>query len=366
MTARLWRVVAVYRVVTLAYAAALIIRDNGSYRHPATGFVVLAIMTVWTAVTIYLYPRANGWLTWLLGADVAVAALLVLSTRLAESAAQINGGAQTLPAFWAAAPVLACAVAGGPVAGLAGAAVISFADLAERGSLPQSTFNNAVLLLIAGGVGGYVVQLALQAEAAVASAARHEAAIAERERIARDIHDSILQVLALVSSRGQALGGEAAELGRLAAEQEAALRSLVSRPAMTGPPGGSLDLRALLDPLAGAGVTVSCPAHPVMLGEATAQAVLAAVTEALGNVTRHAGPRAQAWVLVEDDGLAVTVTVRDDGIGFAPARLAEAASAGRLGVAQAIAGRLRDAGGEARITSAPGQGTEVELRVRRG
>ena len=78
------------------------------------------------------------------------------------------------------------------------------------------------------------------------------------------------------------------------------------------------------------------------------------------------GPEARAWVLADDDGLAVTVTVRDDGIGFAHDRLAEAASAGRLGVAQAIVGRLRDVGGEASITSAPGQGTEVELRVRRG
>jgi signal transduction histidine kinase len=172
-------------------------------------------------------------------------------------------------------------------------------------------------------------------------------------------------VLALVSRRGQELGGEAAELGRLAAEQESALRARVSRPAIAGP-GGSLDLRALLDPLAAPDVTVSCPAQPVTLPEATAQAVAAAVTEALGNVARHAGPQARAWVLVEDDGLAVTVTVRDDGIGFARDRLAEAASAGRLGVAQAIAGRLREAGGEASITSAPGQGTEVELRVRRG
>src|SRR5262249_57153657 len=171
------------------------------------------------------------------------------------------------------------------------------ADLAERGSLPQSTFNNTVLLLIAGGVGGYVVQLALQAEAAVASAARHEAAIAERERIASGIHDSVLQVLALVSSRGQALGGEAAELGRLAAEQEAALRSLVSRPAMTGPPGGSLDLRALLDPLAGTRVTVSGPAPPVLLREATAQAVLAAVAGAPGTGGRPARPQARAWGL---------------------------------------------------------------------
>jgi uncharacterized protein DUF5931 len=102
VTARLWRVVAVYRVVTLAYATVLIIRDDGSYLHPATGFLMLAIMAVWTAVTIYLYPRAAGYRPWLLTADVGVAALLVLSTRVVDSAAQINGGVQTLPAFWAA------------------------------------------------------------------------------------------------------------------------------------------------------------------------------------------------------------------------------------------------------------------------
>jgi hypothetical protein len=97
--------------------------------------------------------------------------------------------------------------------------------------------------------------------------------VAERERIARGIHDSVLQVLALVSSRGQTLGGEAAELGNLAAEQEAALRALVASPVNGGPLGGKLDLRALLDPLGDAKVTVSCPAEPVMLDEAAARAV---------------------------------------------------------------------------------------------
>jgi signal transduction histidine kinase len=70
-------------------------------------------------------------------------------------------------------------------------------------------------------------------------------------------------------------------------------------------------------------------------------------------------------VLIEDEGETVTVTVRDNGDGFAPGRLDEAASSGRLGVVQSIMGRLRDVGGEAHVTSSPGRGTEVELRVRR-
>ncbi len=51
----------------------------------------------------------------------------------------------------------------------------------------------------------------------------------ERARLARAVHDGVLQVLALVQRRGAELGGDAAELGRLAGEQEAALRSLIRR-----------------------------------------------------------------------------------------------------------------------------------------
>jgi signal transduction histidine kinase len=78
-----------------------------------------------------------------------------------------------------------------------------------------------------------------------------------------------------------------------------------------------------------------------------------------------AGDAARAWVLVEDDGAAVTVSIRDNGLGFEAGRLAEAVAAGRLGVAQSIRGRLRDVGGKACVTSSPGRGTEVELRVPR-
>jgi signal transduction histidine kinase len=367
MAEQMWRVVAVFRVVTLAYAAFLVIRDHAGFAHPAGGFLALGAMAAWTVVTVIAYARPGGRSPWLIGADVALAALLVLSTRLVVTTAQINAGAPTIPASWAASSVLACAVAGGPTGGLAGAAVIVAADLAERQALPQSTFSNCVLVLIAGGVGGYVVQLGLRAEAAVDSAARLEAAIAERERIARGVHDSVLQVLALVTARGRELGGEAAELARLAGEQESALRTLVSgaSAAAARTEGGHLDLAGLLGPLAGAWVTVSGPAGAVLLAEAPARALAAATGEALDNVRRHAGPDAKAWVLVEDDGAAVTVSVRDNGLGFAPGRLEEAEAAGRLGVAQSIRGRLRDAGGTARLTSSPGQGTEVELHVPR-
>jgi len=364
MAGQMWRAVAIFRILTLGYAAVLVIRHHHGYAHPAAGFVVLAVMAAWTAVTVTAYARPRGRNPWLIRTDVAVAGLLVLSTRLVDPR-HIGTGAPTLTVTWVAASVLACAVAGGPVGGLAGAVVMSAAVIAERGALTESTFGSTVLLLIAGGVVGYFVRFGLRAEAALDRAARQDAAVAERERIARGIHDSVLQVLALVSARGRELGGEAAGLARLAGEQESALRTLVSGASARPAAGGLLDLGSLLEPLGGSRVTVSCPAGAVLLADDAARALAAATREALDNVRRHAGPDARAWVLVEDDGAAVTVSIRDDGNGFAEGRLAEAEAAGRLGVAQSIVGRLRDVGGKACLTSSPGQGTEVELHVPR-
>ena len=367
MSGRMWRVVAVFRVITLGYVAFLILRADSHYEHPVGGLIALAFMAAWTILTVAAYSRPSGRQPWLIVTDVVVSVGLILSTRLIDTAARISGGAPTIPGIWSCSAVLACAVAGGPWVGLAGALAISAADLAERGAfLPQSTFTNTVLVLIAGGVGGYVVRLALQTESAVDRAARAEAAVAERERIARGIHDSVLQVLALVSSRGRMLGGEAAELGKLASEQEAALRLLVSG-ATTEPDvdTGQIDVRGLIEPLASARITIACPATPVLLSSAAARAVGGAARAAVDNICRHAGDGAHGWVLVEDEGSAIRISVRDDGPGFANGRLADAAAAGRFGVSQSIIGRIRDVGGTATVTSAPGQGTEVDVRVAR-
>ena len=131
------------------------------------------------------------------------------------------------------------------------------------------------------------------------------------------------------------------------------------------PPAGTLDLRSLLASESSASVEVLTPAEPVLLAGAAAHEITAAVRAALDNVRRHAGPAAKAWVLVDDEGAAVSVTIRDDGAGIPPGRLAEAAADGRLGVSQAIRGRVRDLGGSACIRSDPGAGTEVRLRVPR-
>ena len=80
------------------------------------------------------------------------------------------------------------------------------------------------------------------------------AAAAERARLARAVHDGVLQVLALVQRRGTELGGDLAELGRVAGEQEMRLRSLIrQQDSLTAPAPGAAgavaDLGAALERL---------------------------------------------------------------------------------------------------------------------
>ncbi|RFU39001.1 sensor histidine kinase, partial [Actinomadura logoneensis] len=230
--AALWRSVAVYRFLALVYAGVLIAWNQDKYERPYAAWIVFAGMALWTGYATLAYGggRRQPWP--LLAADLLVAVAAVLATAWVETEFGIAQGRPTIPVAWVVAALLAWAVSGGRRLGLVAAGVIGAADLvlhALNASTPGPvTFGNIVLLVLTGLVVGHVVRMALDAEARLARAVEMEASTRERERLARDIHDSVLQVLAMVQRRGAEAGGEAAELGRLAGEQEAALRSLIS------------------------------------------------------------------------------------------------------------------------------------------
>jgi signal transduction histidine kinase len=370
----LWRALAAFRAVALLYAGFMIAAGSRDYDRPRLGWAVLAVMAVWTVYAILTARRGSRVF---LDADLAVAVGCLLATALVEDHGHIARGAATTPGLWVAGAVFGWGISGGRARGAVAATVLAAADLVvlllsgrPLTDLSQSTVNGIVMLYLCGIVAGYISMLGRTAEARMARAVEIEAATRERERLARDIHDSVLQVLTLVRRRGDALGGEAAELGRLAGDQEVALRTLISGrtpPASdpaSHPESHQADLRPLLSALESRTVTVSAPATPVHLPEGAAQEVRAAVAAALDNVRTHCPADTRVWILVEDDGLgAVTVSVRDEGQGIPAGRLEEAASSGRLGVAQSIQGRIRDLGGTVTIASAPGQGTEIEMTV---
>jgi signal transduction histidine kinase len=381
----LWRALAVFRFASLGYAMLrLAVIDRADYSRPGWAWAAIGVMTVWTIATTIVYARPDRRTRLLLGTDLAVTTGLLLSTAVLQTPQAMRHGVTPVTATWLAGPVLAWAIRYGRRAGTVTALIMSGCDLAlVRGAALSVVLNGVVLLLLAGVIVGHLARLAAEVEAERQHAIEVEAASRERERLARNIHDSVLQVLALVQRRGAEAGGTAAELGRLAGQQEAALRALVGGGLVggglggggtaTGPAGGlgpgasgAVDLRAALLSAQTNRVTVSVPAQAVLLDKAAAQELASARRAALDNVRRHCGEQTRAWVLVEDEPGLITVTIRDEGPGIPDGRLAEAAAAGRLGVSQSIYGRLRDLGGSATISSVPGEGTEVELRLRRG
>ncbi|WP_435192081.1 MacS family sensor histidine kinase [Streptomyces sp. bgisy126] len=382
----LWRALTGYRVLTMGYAVLIFVFGRDRYERPWIGVVYLAVLCVWTLATLPKVANAAGCTKRFLGADLALALTGILLTPLADAHAQSVDG-PTLPSIWTAGSVLAFAIKGGwRWAGVA-SSLVAVANIVERGHPSQDTVHNVILVWVASIAIGYVVEVARASERTLARALEIEAATRERERLARDIHDSVLQVLAMVQRRGTALGGEAAELGRMAGEQEVALRTLVAgglaRPSLVSEDesegavvrvveedeaddSAPVDLRVLIAPRAGSRVTLSEPGAPVLLPLLAARELAAAVGAALDNVRVHVGEDAHAWILIEDWPDEVIVTVRDDGPGIPEGRLAQAEGEGRMGVALSIRGRLRDLGGGAEVVSVPGQGTEVELKVPRG
>lgn len=379
----LWRALMAYRVLTMVYAVALFATAYDGFARPWLAVAYFVVLCGWTLVTLPRVANAASCTRWFLAVDLTVALTGILLTPLADTHERVLSGGPTLPSIWTAGSVLAYAVKGGWRWAAFASTTVAAVNLVERGTPARDTVHNVILVWVASVAIGYVVEVARASERTLARALEIEAATRERERLARDIHDGVLQVLAMVQRRGTALGGEAAELGRLAGEQEVALRTLVSGGlaapshvsedaalgavvlAVDEPDAeeGPVDLRSLLAPYAGARVTFSEPGAPVPLPLAAARELAAAVGAALDNVRRHAGQAARAWILVEDEPDGIVVTVRDDGPGIPEGRLTQAEGEGRLGVAQSIRGRLRDVGGTAELVSIPGQGTEVELKV---
>ncbi len=373
----LWRALAVLRVATLAYAVILTARNFQQYDHPYAAWLVIAVMAAWTvaATSAYAWPRARGWP--LLATDLAITAGCLLSSRLIVGPGLLSDATPTLTITWMVCPVIAVAIARGRAWGAVAAAAMGACDLAVRGLMTQSTVTGTVIMIMAAIAVGHIAMLTDQAQERLRLAAEVEVAGRERERLARGIHDSVLQVLALVQRRGSELGGEAAELGRLAGEQEIALRALVSpgvaasSAAARGEekgraqfiPSGMVDLREPLAAYASADVTVVAPATGVWLRAGVANELGAAVGAAIDNVRRHCPEGVHTWILVEDEPDAVTVTVRDEGPGIPSGRLEQAEAEGRLGVAHSIRGRVRHLGGTVGITSSPAAGTEIEMRV---
>jgi signal transduction histidine kinase len=358
----MFRALAVLRFVVLLNSLAIYLVRYSDYDHPVAGAVVMAILVVWTGFVVWAYNAPQRRRPWLLVADLLVAVAAISASPYVKG----EGLNATLPGFWVMGVVLAWAILWRWVGGLMAAIVVSVADISVREDFTQKAYGNIFLLVLGGAIVGFLSGLLQEMAGQRDRAERAAAAAEERQRLARVVHDGVLQALALVQRRGPELGPEGAELGQLAGEQEVRLRGLVQRDSRELlAPLGDLDLVELLTALQSAQVHVAVPGTPATMPAERASEVASAVESCLSNVRHHVGRDAHAWVLLEDLGDRWTVSVRDNGPGIPEGRLQASAEEGRLGVQQSIVGRMRDLGGAATVHSAPGQGTEWQLEIPR-
>jgi len=211
------------------------------------------------------------------------------------------------------------------------------------------------------------------AQSELAALEREAGAAAERERLARDIHDTLAQgftSIVMLSQAGEAAAsdGQGAEAAaRLRQIQETAREGLAEARALVGsmtPPALEGDglpdaLERLVDRFGrdtGIAASFVLDGVPGQLSATSDVAALRATQEALANVRKHSGASRVDVVLTYDEDGAM-VSVSDDGAGFDPA--APRPGYGLDGLAQ----RVESVGGLSSVESSPGAGTRVRVRV---
>ncbi len=381
----LLRGVLVYRWITWAWVTAVVVVEvyqrnisdlaDEQVAHPGVGFALVGLIGLFNAWLTKLYQQDPDALL----SPVPVLSELFFAAALLMADVWVYGFPdhdQALPSVWVVAGVMTTAIAAGQRAaviaggGLGLARYVGWLPYAEadgigdlNGFFSLGRIASAVLLMVTGWVGGYILKKLEHADRSIS-------AYRAREEVARTLHDGVLQTLAVIQRRS-----EDTQLVELARDQELELREY-----LFGSVATETDLASGLRAVArraerryGYRVDVIC-APDLPTGSAQEIHTLSgAVTEALTNASKHGGA-AKVVVYAEpfdeygpspigadhDRGStpSLFVSVKDDGSGFDPAETGEGE-----GLSRSIRGRLSDAGGTVEIDGRPGRGAEVRMWI---
>ena len=313
--------------------------------------------------------------------------LAVLALVLGATSCLLDGGAAfyvvSLPQFWLLAPAVRDAVA---LSG-AGAALTVCGGALGQGWSPQFLTGNAVFTVVAyaAGVGlGLWVhrfvsrsterQERLAAELAVTqeeltAVYQQQGAAVERERLAREIHDTLAQGFASIVVLAEAARAvtvtdpvrcaeQLTSIEQTARENLAEARVLVGSAPESGVASDSLavTLRRILDRFVqDTGLTVTAELADTELDQRTRVALLRCTQESLANVRKHSAASTVGVVLTAHAG-GVELEITDDGCGFV---VEESHGFGLDGMRR----RLAELDGELAVTSSLGDGTRVLARL---
>jgi signal transduction histidine kinase len=240
---------------------------------------------------------------------------------------------------------------GGVALAAAGAVLLLSGGNAPSTVLAPGAVIGALLLIGA----PWLWQLAVDRDAERAARIRSD----ERADMAARIHDSVLQTLALIQRHAQ----EPRRVASLARRQERELRDWLYGDRVTAAEGASLlgvlsAVASEIEELYGMRVEVASSGDCAV--DDSLEPLVLAAREAMANAAKFAGVE-EIDVYVEVTDEAAVVFVHDRGGGFDRAGV----PVSRRGLAESIEGRLERAGGRATIVTAPGAGTEVEMRLPR-
>jgi signal transduction histidine kinase len=314
-------------IAVAAYYSVTLRKDPGRlFRWPAIAMQI--------ALSFYLYA-ADGWV---------------------YNKPHAFGGGQNLAGSIPDIAALATGTAFGPWWGAVAGALIGFGRVfggfADKAPLKSgdvlSVLATMVFMALAGFLFGFITRLLRRVETEVV-------AVKARADVARTLHDGVLQTLALVERRTRDSDPELASVARQSDRQ---LRAWLFH---GDDERGDLSsrLHAAADRVSAQfdiPITVSLVVDDdIHLGANLAHALAGAAGEAMMNAAKHASPKTiVVFAEVDDDN--AFVSVRDDGCGFEPTT----AKRGQ-GLNQSIEARMAEVGGRIAITSAPGEGTEIQL-----
>lgn len=363
-TSGLLGVVTILRVALIVWAAIVVAVDiNGTT--PIHGFravVVLIGLTVWTAGFASLIRTRSEALA---RRPVIVVDLIVSAIAAAADPFVYPGPhPQSFPSAWPLSGAVVVGITRGRRAGALAGLVIGAVGaigvmLAVDGGIEGRLLGSGgtiVLLAVSGFLAGVLSDRIREVELT-----RARAQI--REETARQLHDGVLQTLAVVQRRS-----DDTELVRMARDQEVDLRAFIATPVGSNdsPPDGA-DAVVLSDALRrvlrdqerrfATRVELLVVDEPPVLSAAITDAVRGAVAEAVANASKHGGASlVRVFVDTEDDLL--HVEVRDDGSGFDTTMTSEG-----TGITRSIRGRVSEVGGSVGISSGSGSGTNVTVEI---
>ncbi len=363
--AALRRVVLLFRLVALVWMSALVATTLATDSGADASWVVLAeaIALLSAALTVLMsrLRRLDMW--WWVLADGIATAFIIVAPGLAGARNLFYGGmglSWLLLVAWAYPSLLHWAVAIATVV----AAQLLGSSLGIRETDATDLVGDITVWVVSGVVYGWAFRILRttdlrrqEAESRLAEERRQWSVVEARSAIAADIHDSVLQTLGHVQKHSTD-----PEIASLAARQDRELRRYLSRISADYRDGLEVSLREAaweVEDRFDVSIEIVC-VRDVHRDEGIDELV-AAAREALVNAARHS-KSSTISLFAEARPEAVTVFVRDDGVGF---ELGDGRR-GQHGIDRSIVRRMKRHGGDARITTAPGKGTEVELTLPRG